>query len=124
MLSHWPKMWDTMTNPLQGVDLWLVDSLVVPASLHDVEGRFVRINAAAERAIGSSNAHWLGRHFTEPVPPEARENVEAQFRRAVETGEPNTYLSDAATRSWAFSFSRSTYASRRPSASTSSCIRD
>jgi PAS domain S-box-containing protein len=82
---------DTMAHPFQGVDLWLVDSLVVPASLHDVEGRFVRINAAAERAIGSSNAHWLGRHFTEPVPPEARENVEAQFRHAVETGEPTDF---------------------------------
>jgi PAS domain S-box-containing protein len=80
-----------MTRDLQGVDLWLVDSLVVPASLHDVEGRFLRLNAAAERAIGSSNAHWLGRHFTEPVPPEARENVEAQFRRAVETGQPTDF---------------------------------
>jgi PAS domain S-box-containing protein len=80
-----------MAGDLQGVDLWLVDSLVVPASLHDVEGRFLRLNAAAERAIGSSNAHWLGRHFTEPVPPEARENVEAQFRRAVETGEPTDF---------------------------------
>jgi PAS domain S-box-containing protein len=80
-----------MAGDLQRVDLWLVDSLVVPASLHDVEGRFVRLNAAAERAIGSSNAHWLGRHFTEPVPPEARENVEAQFRRAVETGEPTDF---------------------------------
>jgi PAS domain S-box-containing protein len=80
-----------MAGELQGVDVWLVDSLVVPASLHDVDGRFVRMNAAAERAIGSSNAHWLGRHFTEPVPPEARENVEAQFRRAVETGEPTDF---------------------------------
>ncbi len=83
-------MW-TMSHALQAVDLWLVDSLVVPASLHDVEGRFVHMNAAAERAIGSSNAHWLGRHYTEPVPPEARENVEAQFRRAVETGEPTDF---------------------------------
>jgi PAS domain S-box-containing protein len=80
-----------MAGELQGVDVWLVDSLVVPASLHDADGRFVRMNAAAERAIGSSNAHWLGRHFTEPVPPEARENVEAQFRRAVETGEPTDF---------------------------------
>jgi PAS domain S-box-containing protein len=80
-----------VADDLHGVDLWLVDSLVVPASLHDVEGRFVRLNAAAERAIGSSNAHWLGRHFTEPVPLEARENVEAQFRRAVETGEPTDF---------------------------------
>jgi PAS domain S-box-containing protein len=80
-----------MAGELQGVSVWLVDSLVVPASLHDVDGRFVRMNAAAERAIGSSNAHWLGRHFTEPVPPEARENVEAQFRHAVETGEPTDF---------------------------------
>jgi PAS domain S-box-containing protein len=81
----------TVADDLHGADLWLVDSLAVPASLHDVEGRFVRLNAAAERAIGSSNAHWLGRHFTEPVPLEARENVEAQFRRAVETGEPTDF---------------------------------
>ena len=80
-----------MAGELQGVDVWLVDSLVVPASLHDVDGRFLRMNAAAERAIGSSNAHWLGRHFTEPVPPEARENGAAQFRRAVETGEPTDF---------------------------------
>jgi PAS domain S-box-containing protein len=129
-----------MADDMQGVDPWLVDSLVVPASLHDVEGRFVRLNAAAERAIGSSNAHWLGRHFSEPLPPEARENVEAQFRRAVDTGEPtdfetvftdasgtirgcelSTCLSDAATRSWAFSFSPSTCVNRRRA---SSCIRD
>jgi len=37
-----------MLYPLQAVDLWLVDRLVVPASLHDVNGRFVHINAAAE----------------------------------------------------------------------------
>jgi PAS domain S-box-containing protein len=80
-----------MAGDLQGVDPWLVDSLVVPASLHDVEGRFVRVNAAAERAIGTPNAHWLGRHFSEPLPSEARENVEAQFRHAVETGEPTDF---------------------------------
>jgi PAS domain S-box-containing protein len=73
---------------LHDVDVWLVDSLVVPASLHDVEGRFVRVNSAAERASGRSNAWWLGRHFTEPLPPEAREKVATQFRRAVERGEP------------------------------------
>jgi PAS domain S-box-containing protein len=71
--------------------MWLVDSLVVPASLHDVEGRFVHMNAAAERASGSSNAQLLGRHFTEPLPPEAREAVEAHFRRAVEHGEPTDF---------------------------------
>jgi PAS domain S-box-containing protein len=80
-----------MSSPLQDVDLWLVDSLVIPASLHDVEGRFLRVNEAAERVSGRSNAQWLGRHFTEPVPPEARDNVAAQFRRAVEQGEPTDF---------------------------------
>jgi PAS domain S-box-containing protein len=80
-----------MPRLLQGVDLWLVDALVVPASLHDVDGRFVHMNAAAERASGMSNAQLLGRHFTELLPPEARENVEAHFRRAVERGEPTDF---------------------------------
>ena len=80
-----------MPYPLQDVDMWLVDSLAIPASLHDVEGRIVHMNEAAERASGKSNAQWLGRHFTEPLPPEARENVAAQFRRAVERGEPTDF---------------------------------
>ena len=74
--------------PLHDADVWLVDSLVVPASLHDVNGRFVHVNSAAERASGWSNAWWLGRHFTDPLPPEAREKVAALFQRAVEHGEP------------------------------------
>jgi PAS domain S-box-containing protein len=80
-----------VTDPLQDVDLWLVDSLMIPASLHDVEGRFLHVNEAAERASGQSNAQFLGRHFTDPVPPEAREGVAAQFRRAVERGEPTDF---------------------------------
>jgi PAS domain S-box-containing protein len=76
---------------MEGVDLWLVDSLVVPASLHDVDGRFVHMNAAAERASGTSNTQLLGHHFTELLPREARENVEVQFRRAVERGEPTDF---------------------------------
>ena len=69
----------------------MVDTLVVPASLHGVDGRFVHMNAAAERASGNSNAQLRGRHFTELLPAEARENVEAQFRRAVERGEPTDF---------------------------------
>jgi PAS domain S-box-containing protein len=80
-----------MPHRLQDVDLWLVDSLVVPASLHDVEGRFVHMNAAAERASGNSNAQVLGRHFTDSLPSEARRKVEAQFRRAAELGEPTDF---------------------------------
>jgi PAS domain S-box-containing protein len=79
-----PQLW-------QGVDLRLVDILVVPASLHDVDGRFVHMNAAAERASGRTNAQLLGGHFTDLLPEEARANVEAQFRRAVERGEPTDF---------------------------------
>jgi PAS domain S-box-containing protein len=68
-----------------------VDSLVVAASVHDVEGRFVHVNPAAERASGHSNAWWLGRHFSDPLPPDARKNVEALFRRAVDQGEPSDF---------------------------------
>jgi PAS domain S-box-containing protein len=77
-----------MPDRLEDVDLWLVDSLVVPASLHDTQGRFVHVNEAGERASGFANAHWIGRHFTEPLPPEARRKVKALFRLAVERGEP------------------------------------
>jgi PAS domain S-box-containing protein len=80
-----------MAHALQDLDPWLVDSLEVPASLHDVEGRFLHVNAAAERASGHSNADLLGGHFSDLLPAEARENVEAQFRRAVEHGEPTDF---------------------------------
>ena len=71
--------------------MWLVDSLVLPVSLHDVSGRFVYMNAAAERACGFSNAEMRGRPLTDLLPLEARDNVEAQFRRAVEHGEPTDF---------------------------------
>jgi PAS domain S-box-containing protein len=80
-----------MPFQLQDIDLRLVDSLVVPASLHDVDGWFIHANAAAERAAGFSNAQLLGRHFTDLLRPEARDNVETQFRRAVERGEPTDF---------------------------------
>ena len=80
-----------MPYSLQDGDMWLVDSLVIPASLHDVDGHFVHVNEAAERASGRSNAEWLGRPFTEPLPPEARKSVAAHFRRAVERGEPTDF---------------------------------
>src|SRR6266567_7307631 len=80
-----------MTDRLQAADLWLVDSLVVPVSLHDVGGRFVHMNAAAERASGYSNAEMVGRHITDLLRPEGRDIVETQFRRAVERGEPTDF---------------------------------
>ena len=80
-----------MSAAIGEVDVSLVDSLVIPATVHDLHGRFVHVNAAAERASGRSNGWWLGRHFTEPLPPEARKAVAAQFRRAVELGEPTDF---------------------------------
>jgi PAS domain S-box-containing protein len=80
-----------MPDLLEGVDLRLVDSLVVPASLHDVEGRFVHMNPAAELASGRSSAQLLGRDLTYLLPPEVHEHVRAQFRRAVERGEPTDF---------------------------------
>ena len=80
-----------MPDPLQAVDPWLVDSLVVPASLHDLNGRFVHMNAAAELASGKSNAEMLGRDITYLLPNEVREIVRGHFRRSVERGEPNDF---------------------------------
>jgi PAS domain S-box-containing protein len=132
-----------MSSSLPGIDVSLIDSLAVPASLHDVSGHFVHMNGAAERALGSSNVQVRGRHYTEQLPPEARESVEAQFRRAAERGEPtdfetvfvdasghiracgrNTCPSGRATPSWASSFSRSTCAGRHRSQSVASRNRD
>ncbi|HEY4413656.1 MAG TPA: PAS domain-containing protein [Gaiellaceae bacterium] len=73
------------------LDVSLIDRLTIPASLHDVEGRFLHLNAAGERASGFSSAKLRGRSFTEPVPPQARAAVTAQFRRAVESGEPTDF---------------------------------
>jgi len=42
-------------------DLSLVDRLSVPASLHDVDGRFLHLNAAGERASGFSSEKMRGR---------------------------------------------------------------
>ena len=49
------------------------------------------MNAAAERASGKPNAEVVGGHFTDSLPPEARKSVSAQFRRAVERGEPTDF---------------------------------
>ena len=80
-----------MSVGLEDVDVWLVDSLMVPASLHDTQGTFVHVNEAAERASGVSNAQWLGRQLTDRIPPGAREKVAAQFRLAVERGTPTDF---------------------------------
>lgn len=58
------------------LDFSLVDRLSVPASLHDVDGRFLHMNASAESVLAKSIADMRGRRYTDPVPPEARESVE------------------------------------------------
>jgi PAS domain S-box-containing protein len=84
-------MGNNVPDPLQAIDWWLVDSLAVPASLHDVQGRFVHMNPAAERASGKSNAEMLDGDITTLLPREAHEDVMAQFRRVVELGEPTDF---------------------------------
>jgi PAS domain S-box-containing protein len=80
-----------MPHGLQNLDPWLVDSLVMPATLHDLDGRFVHMNAAAERACGKSNAQMLGAPLTQLLPPETHKSVNALFRHAVERGEPTDF---------------------------------
>src|SRR2546421_8797992 len=63
-----------MSHPLQDVDLWLVDSLVVPVSLHGLDGRFVHANAAAERACGYSNAELPAGVITPAISRPARQH--------------------------------------------------
>jgi PAS domain S-box-containing protein len=82
---------EVVPDRLQHVDLWLLDSFVVPASLHDVDGYIIHINSAAERASGRSNAQMRGLHHTVLLPEGAKEKVDAQFRRAVERGEPTDF---------------------------------
>jgi len=73
------------------LDFSLVDRLSVPASLHDIDGRFLHMNARAESVLAKSIAEMRGRRYTDPVPPEARESVEAHFRRAVEQRQPTDF---------------------------------
>jgi len=72
-------------------DWRLIDSLVVPTTIHGADGRFMHLNAAAERASGKSNAQRRGRPMTELLPPEVHGTVSAQFRRAMELGVPTDF---------------------------------
>ena len=80
-----------MTVPLEERDFWLVDSLGVPSSVHDRHGRFVHMNAAAELAVGFTNAQMRGRALTDRLPPEAHAPVLLVFSRAIEEGEPTDF---------------------------------
>ena len=80
-----------MRHTLEERDFWLVDSLVVPASLHGVDGRFIYMNRAAELASGLTHAQMRGRDITYRLPDEVRAHVLTEFRRAVETGQPTDF---------------------------------
>jgi PAS domain S-box-containing protein len=84
---------DSVGRALSNIDRFipLVDSLTVPASLHRPDGRFVHMNAAAERASGLSNVQLVARDVTYLIPEADRRHVEAQFRRAVQTGQPTDF---------------------------------
>jgi len=69
----------------------LIERLVIPASLHEPDGRFVFMNSAAERACGYTNGELRGRRFTALLPLPVRPVVEGHFRRAAERGEPTDF---------------------------------
>lgn len=80
-----------LTAGLEGLDLRLLEQPAVPASLHNREGSFVYLNSAAERAAGMTRFELIGRSYTYLLPPAARAQVEAHFRRAVDEGEPAAF---------------------------------
>jgi PAS domain S-box-containing protein len=77
-----------MVALLGDVDLCLVDALAVPASVHGLDGYIVAVNELAVRASGRSRAELMSAHFTDPLTPETKPLVEAQFRRVVEQNVP------------------------------------
>lgn len=56
----------------------------------DLEGRFLRCNAALERITGQPEANLIGRHFNEFIEPGSREQTQAGFNAACR-GEAVTY---------------------------------
>lgn len=71
----------------------------------DVEGRFRRVNAAWEGALGYPVADLVGRRFIEFVHPEDRERTLAEFAREIELGHTtirfqNRYLHRDGTTRW------------------------
>ena len=63
----------------------------MPASLHDLDGRFVHLNAAGELACGRSSAELRGCPLTEMLPPDVHDQVVSQFRHAAVDGEPTDF---------------------------------
>jgi PAS domain S-box-containing protein len=80
-----------MPGRSHGIETSLVDHLAVPASLHEVDGRFLHMNAAAEFACGKTNAEMVGAPLTALLPPETHKHVMARFRHVVEHREPNDF---------------------------------
>ena len=62
---------------------------------HDLEGRLMSINRAAERVMGSSAGELVGRNWAEVVVPEHRELVVQMIERTVERGDATSYQVDA-----------------------------
>jgi DNA-binding CsgD family transcriptional regulator len=80
-----------MAPTIHDLDLSLLDGLAVPASVHDVDGMFVDLNAAAERAAGVAREVLLEHDLLYMLPPDGRPLVEAHFRRAVDLGQPTDF---------------------------------
>jgi PAS domain S-box-containing protein len=80
--DHDPRAW------ADGLDFRLFDLLAVPASIHHVDGEYVHINPAGERASGYTDRRVRGRNFREILFSEDVDAVDAEFTRVAETGVP------------------------------------
>src|SRR5688572_11378788 len=69
---------------IDALDFRLIDALVIPASVHAPDGRYLHLNPAGEAASGFTNDELRGRHFKELVPTELRGYVEERFAKAPE----------------------------------------
>jgi PAS domain S-box-containing protein len=72
-----------MAELLGDVDLGFVDAIVVPASVHDLDGRFLAVNQGGVDASGRSRAELMAGRYTDSLTPETKALVEALFQRVL-----------------------------------------
>ena len=58
------------------------------AIIRDLEGRYLFVNEALEKAFNTSREDWLGKTMEDRWPPEVVEKFRAQDRLVLETGKP------------------------------------
>jgi PAS domain S-box-containing protein len=66
--------------------------------VHDLHGRYMSVNRAAEKLTGYTRAEMLGKEFTDFVSPEQVEGIREYFRRKVIDEEETSYESEVVTK--------------------------